>query len=170
MTIEYFIQVNNIQPADAIVVQKQKFGILDHYVIYLGKGGDGEHKFIANYTAGIRFLPYQKLLEFLMTYIPVRINKFIGDRMQRTFAVQRALSRLNENAYNLILNNCEHFKNFVHFGIEKSEQVEEFGGALAVGGLGIAAVGLATDNEGLAYAGLFTSILGLITLVASDNG
>lgn len=167
MSIDYFISANNLEPADAIVVQKQKFGILDHYVIYLGKGSDGEHKFIANYTAGVQFLPYWKLLEFLGSYMPVAINRFMGDRIQRSLAVQRALSRLNENAYSLILNNCEHFKNFVHFGIKKSEQVENFGGALAVGGAGAIAIGVAAENDRIVLAGLITSLFGL-AIAASE--
>jgi len=169
MTIHQFINANNLQPADAIVVKKQNFGILDHYVIYLGVGPDGEHKFIANFTEGIKFISYWKIIQFMETYMPVRINRFIGDHFQRTYAVQRALSRVNENSYNLILNNCEHFKNYVHHGVEKSEQVQDFGKALTVGGLGLAVAGAATEDKRLAVAGLFTTALGLLTIGLSER-
>lgn len=37
---------------------------------------------------------------------------------------ERALSRLSENNYNLVTNNCEHFATWCITGIERSEQVE----------------------------------------------
>lgn len=167
--INQFIQANNIRPADAIVVQKQKFGILDHYVIYLGVGGDGEHKFIANYSNGIRFLSYLLIFQYLRSYSPISINRFNGDDTQRQLAVSRALSRLNEDSYHLILNNCEHFKNYVQYGIEKSEQVEDFGKALAIGGIGLAVTGAATKNDRIATVGLFSAVLGLIAIGLSER-
>ncbi len=169
MIIDHFIQANNIRPADAIVVQKQKFGILDHYVIYLGVGSDGEHKFIANYTSGIRFLSYLLIFDYLRSYVPIKLNRFVGDDNQRQWAVTRALSRLNENSYHLILNNCEHFKNYVHYGVEKSEQVEGLGKALTIGGIGLAAAGAASKNDRVAAVGLFSTVLGLIAIGLSER-
>jgi hypothetical protein len=169
MTIDQFIHVYNIKPADAIVVKKEKFGILDHYVIYLGQDSYGEHKFIANYTKGIQFIEHCELVAFLQTYVPVRLNRFIGNEAQRIEAVRRALTRLNERAYNLILNNCEHFANWVQKGLPKSEQVEDVGKALALTGAGVGLVGLAAKNERVATFGLLTAALGLITLRLSDQ-
>ena len=37
---------------------------------------------------------------------------------------ERALSRLSENNYNLVTNNCEHFATWCVTGVERSEQVE----------------------------------------------
>ena len=122
MTIERFITTYNVKPADSIVVKKQFFGILDHYVIYLGKDIYGEHKFIANYTKGVRYIENRELSSFLKSYVPVRINRFVGNEQQRAYAVERANSRLNERSYNLILNNCEHFASFVQNGHSKSSQ------------------------------------------------
>ncbi|MBX7242934.1 MAG: hypothetical protein K1X92_14425, partial [Bacteroidia bacterium] len=99
MNIHHFIAANNIRPADAIVVKKEFFGILDHYVIYLGTDQKGEHKFIANYTEGIKMLPARKISTWLQKYIPVRINPFIGTEEQRKEAVKRALIRIDENSY-----------------------------------------------------------------------
>jgi hypothetical protein len=169
MNIQEFIAANNLQPADAVVVQKEKFGILDHYVIYLGQNGSGEHIFIANFTEGVKFITYWKILEFMNQYVPVRVNRFLGDYIQRNLAVQRALSRLNENSYNLILNNCEHFKNYVHHGVKKSEQVQEFGAALLVTGIGAAAVGAGAKKKEVTIAGLITAGLGLIAIGLSEQ-
>lgn len=159
----------NIRPADAIVVKKEKFGILDHYVIYLGIDSNGEHKFIANYTKGIQFITLSEIVSFLKTYIPVRINRFIGTELQRLSAVKRALSRLNERAYNLILNNCEHFKNWVHHGLGTSEQVEVAGKTLTAAGAGVGLIGIATKDDNLVMVGLITALIGAITWGASQQ-
>jgi len=168
MTIDQFIKAYNIKPADAIVVKKENFGILDHYVIYLGKDSHNEHKFIANYTKGVQFIQNMELIAFLKTYVPVRLNRFTGNEFQRTAAVRRALSRLNENAYNLILNNCEHFANWVQKGLHKSAQVEDIGKALTITGSGVGLIGLASEDEDVAIVGLLTAALGLLAIGLSD--
>jgi hypothetical protein len=169
MTIEQFITAYNVKPADAIVVKKEMFGIIDHYVIYLGKDNYGEHKFIANYIKGIQFIEHFELVTFLQSYVPVRLNKFIGNEIQRTAAVRRALERLNERAYNLILNNCEHFANWVQKGLPKSEQVEDVGKTLAITGASLGILGLASNDENAATFGLLTAALGLLTIELSDQ-
>ncbi len=169
MNIEHFITAYNVKPADAIVVKKEKFGILDHYVIYLGRDNFGEHKFIANYTKGIKFIEHWELIAFLQSYIPIRINKFVGDDFQRNAAVRRALQRLNEKDYNLILNNCEHFVNWVQKGIPKSEQVEDVCKTLAIAGAGLGLIGIASNDEKVVKAGLLTAALGLLVNSLNDQ-
>lgn len=169
MTINEFISSYNVRPADAIVVKKEAFGILDHYVIYLGIDNYGKHQFIANYTRGIQFIEDSELIAFLRSYIPVRLNRFLGNEIQRMSAVQRALSKLNENAYNLILNNCEHFANWVQKGLPKSGQVDDVGRALAITGAGIGFLGVASKNESAAVVGFLTAAIGLITMGLSDQ-
>jgi hypothetical protein len=164
MNIQHFIKANNIRPADAIVVKKEFFAILNHYVIYLGIDRKGEHKFIANYTDGIKILPVDQILRWLKTFIPVRINRFVGTEEQRELAIQRALSRKDEKAYNLILNNCEHFKNFVQWGKNHSEQVETAGELLLAGGAITTLVGIAKEDETVAGIGLLTLGLGLLAI------
>lgn len=166
MTIEQFIHAYQIQPADAIVVKKEELGILDHYVIYLGVDSLGEYKFIANYTKGIAFLSADEILNFLRLFVPVRLNRFIGSEYDRNMAVNRALTRLNENAYNLILNNCEHFANWVQKGLPKSDQVETFGQVLAMVGIGISILSKDTDSVG---AGLFMAGLGALLINSSQQ-
>ncbi len=46
---------------------------------------------------------------------------YIGD-----VAVNRAMSRLGENKYNLILNNCEHFATWCKTGVSESKQIKNF--------------------------------------------
>jgi len=169
MNIDFFIRNYGIQAADAIVVKKEKFGILDHYVIYMGKDNRGEHKFIANYTQGVKLLHYTEILHFLKSYIPVRINRFTGNPTQRQFAVNRALSKLNETAYHLILNNCEHFASWVQRGIADSKQVENTGKALAIAGVGVGIAGLAKSNGKMAGAGLLLLALGMAAVELSNQ-
>jgi hypothetical protein len=164
MTVDQFITAYEVKPADAIVVKKENFGILDHYVIYLGKDRHNEHKFIANYLDGIKFISVLELIKFLKTYVPVSINRFVGSELQRGAAVKRALSRLNEKAYHLILNNCEHFANWVQKGLPTSKQVEDFGKILALIGGGIGISGLLSKNKGAALIGTLIASLGLIMI------
>jgi hypothetical protein len=46
---------------------------------------------------------------------------YIGD-----VVVNRAMSRLGENKYNLIFNNCEHFATWCKTGVNESKQINDF--------------------------------------------
>lgn len=141
MTINQFIHTYAIKPADAIVMKKKLFGMVDHYVIYLGVY-DRQHTFVANYTKGVRRISNHELDQFLSYLQPTDIDRFPGPEYQRPNAVQRALSRVGERAYDYLANNCEHFKNWVHRGVHRSEQAENFkDGAKVVLGT-VAVVGL----------------------------
>lgn len=161
MTLDNFIYNNSIQKADAIKVAKS-YGLLTHYVIYLGReseytntglqggyryGGRNRHLFIANMTGGVKIIPEEEALEFLETYQPTGINRFRGNAYERDLAINRALSKLNGESYNLILNNCEHFANYVQKG-EASSGQSQAGvvlGLLAL--LGIGAMFLSGDDD-----------------------
>ena len=132
MILKQFIKTYNLKPADSIVLQKKFFGMVDHYAIYIGNH-NGEPQFIANYTKGVQLIDRNEMNKFLQLLIPVKIDRFSGNEMQRRNAVQRAISQLGKKAYSYLSNNCEHFKNWVHYGVPKSEQVEQFSKGLAVG-------------------------------------
>ena len=123
MTIHQYIFTYGLKPADAIVMKKKLFGMVDHYVIYLGVYNN-EHKFVANYSSGVQVISHFELRKFLQYLSPSKIERYPGPEHLRSNAVQRALSRINEKAYDYLGNNCEHFKNWVHRGVHKSEQVE----------------------------------------------
>lgn len=137
--IDYFVKVNNLQPADVILVKKLPTKLLNHYIVYLGKDY-GRHVFMANTFSGIRILHYPQLMKELQTFQPEKIEKFAGNEFDRREAVTRALARKDENSYDLILNNCEHFKNWVQKGVHESKQVKNLGN---VAGLGLLLFGLA---------------------------
>lgn len=141
MNLNQFINHYRIKPADAIVMRKKFLGMVDHYVIYVGIFNN-KHRFVANYTKGVRDISDQELNDFLQILEPTKIDRFPGHESQRIYAVRRALSRVGEKAYNYLSNNCEHFKNWVHNGNHKSEQVESAAKAAIVGLGAIAVVGL----------------------------
>ena len=132
MTINQFIRTNSIRPADAIVMQKKFFGMVDHYAIYIGYY-NGEPQFVANYTKGVQVIDREKMSNFLQVLVPVKIDRFKGSEYQRKIAVKRALSQRGKKAYSYIHNNCEHFKNWVQTGKPRSEQIEKVTNGLAVG-------------------------------------
>lgn len=173
MTLNRFIENNGIRQADAIIVKKEKLGLFDHYVIFLGfDRQSGEPVFVANYSDGVRVLSIHILLQFLQTYKPVSIRRFNGTNEERAYAVKRAKSDLrtrSTQAYHLIKNNCEHFANYVQKGIRESGQVKDFGKATAVGGIGLTIAGAATKNQNLVMGGLVLTLLGGIVTALGEE-
>ena len=110
MTINQFIRTNSIRPADAIVLQKKLFGMVDHYAIYIGYY-NGEPQFVANYTKGVQVIAREEMSNFLRVLVPVKVDRFKGSKYQRKVAVKRTISQIGKKAYSYIHNNCEHFKN-----------------------------------------------------------
>lgn len=165
MTLDQFIQKNNLQAGDAVVVKKDVIGLLDHYLIYLGHYY-GEHKFIANYTQGTKILSYSELNNFSQYLLPTRIRRFIGNKIQRNAAVERALSRSDQNSYHLLLNNCEHYANYVQHGKDFSHQTSLFGAGMTVTGLAVAASSKTDTGKGVGTA---MAIFGLLTLMIDNT-
>lgn len=168
MTIDQFIQTYNIREADAIIMQKKLFGMVDHYVIYLGVH-DNQHTFVANYTKGIQVISNSELQKFLQMLVPKNIDRYPGPESERYLAVQRAISRIGEKAYNYVSNNCEHFKNWVHRGRPSSEQVDNAADALMVAGAGLAIGGAAAKSEKAALWGIGIGALGLLIKAIENN-
>lgn len=161
MKISEFVNMYNLQPADAINVKKDFYGLLNHYLVYLGQDYWGEHIFMANYTKGTRVLSKEDLMQFASYMHPVRISRFLGSEFEREQAVERALELKDEDSYHLILNNCEHFKNHVQLNKKSSDQTKVFGAGLAATGIVTAAT---SKSDGGKAAGMIMAGLGLLTL------
>lgn len=148
MTIHQFITRYNLKPADAIVLRKKIFGMVDHYVIYIGVY-ENQHTFVANYTKGVKVIPNSELNQFLDVLVPTNIDRFPGHEAHRPNAVNRAISRINEKAYDYLENNCEHFKNWVHRGVHKSQQADNFkeGAVVALGTVAVVGLLAAIFNQ-----------------------
>lgn len=116
--------------ADHLQVPRQH-GLFNHHGIDLGDGT------VAHYLEG-RAILRSPLEEFsrgqplsVVTYNP-------DDCSTPRVTLRRAMSRLGEQNYNLLFNNCEHFAHWCKTGRHRSEQVENW---LHTGSLGALALG-----------------------------
>ncbi|MFN8208954.1 MAG: lecithin retinol acyltransferase family protein [Bacteroidales bacterium] len=167
MTLAKFIQVNKLQQADAIVLRKKLLGMVDHYAIYLGYRGS-QPIFVANYRDGVKVVSLNEMRQLLLTLKPTEIDRFPGPESQRKFAVNRAISRIGEQAYNYLTNNCEHFKNWVHFGENRSKQVDQVGNISMGLGVGIAVAAIASRNPKVGLVAVGLLLLGVILKDAAE--
>ena len=162
MNIKSFVVQNGLRPADAIVLRKKFMGMFSHFAIYLGDDDFGNPKFSANFTKGVKLLPNREINEQIKVYKPERIERFKGNNYQRTSAIERACSRIGENAYDFLSNNCEHYKNWVHYGKEISDQVDNVGaGSLAIGTT-MAIGGLLSENSRVRNQGIGLLLFGAL--------
>lgn len=166
MRVSEFVSMYNLRPADAIAVKKNSFGLLNHYLVYLGQDYLGEHIFMANYTKGTRVLSREEIMKFASYMHPVKVSRFKGGEIEREQAIDRAFELKDEDSYNLILNNCEHFKNHVQLSEKYSEQTKVFGAGLAAAGIVTAAT---SKSQGGKTAGIILAGLGLLTLFLDSN-
>jgi len=168
MKINEFVFENRLKPADAIVLRKKFMGMVDHFAIYMGKDSNGP-KFVANFTKGIQIIPEEEINTQLEKYVPERIDRFEGNISERKFAIKRAEERINENSYGLFSNNCEHFKNWVHFGKQISEQVDNAGTVLSITGTTLAVGGLLGSNKKARNWGIGLLATGLLLKSFSER-
>ena len=89
---------------------------------------------------GIKKAIIQETLQEYMRREEVKSNKIKKGKMFwiKPFTpdevVQRALSKVGEDAYNLAMSNCEHFAKWCKYGQFSSTQAEAVGSAAGVGG------------------------------------
>jgi len=126
MSVNTIITQNNLQQADAVVLRKKILGMVDHFAIFVGYRGNNPI-FVANYKDGVQEVSNNEMTVILKTLQPKAIERFEGNHIERTNAVKRAMSRVGERAYSYVGNNCEHFKNWVHSGEHRSQQVNKAG-------------------------------------------
>lgn len=158
MGIREFIFKNNLRVADALEVACPDIGFPKHYAVYLGYD-NGVPRFIANTTGGVQLLDNSQLSEFVKEFEVTHIERFAGDSHQRKNAARRALSRIGEKAYSLVFNNCEHFKNWVLHGEDKSRQVITFGATAATASAGLIVLGNTLDSKSVKKTGLVIGLL-----------
>lgn len=168
MTIPQFVIANDLKQADAIILRKKLLGMVDHYAIFLGYR-DSAPVFVANYRDGVKEVSVKELSSILHTYQPEKIDRFPGTEVERSIAVNRALSRIGERAYSYITNNCEHFKNWVHHGENRSEQVKNAGNVSI--GLAAAAgvLAISTKNQKFTIAAMSLLLIGLLFREAAKD-
>jgi len=167
---EHFVINNSLRPGDAIMLKKKFFGMFDHFTVYLGREEyTNRPVFAANYTNGVTILTDKEVNHFLQTLEPTKIDRFNGTNHQRDLAVQRAFTYKDSKNYNLIFNNCEHYKNFVQIGRKYSRQVNTASNTLLLSGGTAVVAGLASKNSKVAGWGLFALALGALAKLAADQ-
>ncbi len=101
--------------ADHLQVPRQH-GLFQHHGIDLGDGT------VAHYLEGKEILR-SSITVFASNQIISIINH--DQCSKRGVTLRRAMSRIGEQRYNLLFNNCEHFANWCKTGSHQSLQVEE---------------------------------------------
>ena len=116
--------------ADHLQVPRQH-GLFNHHGIDLGDGT------VAHYLEGRAIL--RSPLEEFSRGQPLSVVAYNpNDCSTPRVTLRRAMSRLGEQNYNLLFNNCEHFAHWCKTGRHRSEQVENW---LHTGSLGALALG-----------------------------
>lgn len=165
--INQLIRNTGLQKVDAIVMKKRFIGMVDHYVLFMGMRNNTP-VFVANYSSGVKEVPYNDMVTYLQMLEPTEILYFKGTKYEREEAEIRAKSRIGERAYDYISNNCEHFVNWVHSGKSYSKQVSSAGDLFLAGGAVAALGGLANKNETATYVGLGALLLGALLKYAGN--
>ncbi len=110
-----------IQPGAHLVINNLLY---QHHGLYLGDGlvmhyaGMGNHSldFSNSHIQTIELKAF--IADAQLSIRPHKPHAFATDKI-----IQRAYSRLGEDEYNLITNNCEHFVNWCIYGKSESQQV-----------------------------------------------
>lgn len=96
-------------------------GIYDHHGIYIG-GGKVIH--YSGLSDGLRAGPIEVTsLDHFSSGSDIIVREHKNAKFSGKRAIERAISRVGENDYDLHSNNCEHFCNWVIHGKSRSSQV-----------------------------------------------
>ncbi|WP_088043628.1 lecithin retinol acyltransferase family protein [Bacillus sp. EAC] len=113
LELEY--DVLDLSRGDHIVVRR---GVYTHHGIYLG-----DQKVIHYRNKGVKVEDIKVFKKYCRVF-KVLIRKENSPLLYPIETViNRAMERINENEYNLITNNCDHFANWCRNGSEKSKGI-----------------------------------------------
>lgn len=152
-----------LQRADVLVIKDRNFDLLDHYLVYIGNG-----QFIANMSGGIRLMSIRDFKNFENRFYPVRLRKFIGDEVQRAWALQRAQECLQPK-YSLLYSNCEHFANYVQTGKRQSLQSTKASIALIAAGTFATNENKSEPVQVIGALSILAGVLGLLNEAFVDD-
>jgi hypothetical protein len=106
-----------------------------HHGLYVGNGR------IIHYPGLIRGLRRRAVEEVSLAEFargrPVAVRTDSSTRFDREDVVRRARSRLGENRYHIIRNNCEHFCEWCLSGVSRSRQLESLRGRVGAAAIAI---------------------------------
>lgn len=96
-------------------------GVYDHHGIYIGRGKVIHYSGLSD---GLSAGPIEKTtLEVFASGSSYSLRLHPDAKYSGKEVVERAVSRLGEDSYDLHANNCEHFCNWVIYGSSRSSQV-----------------------------------------------
>ena len=155
------VPINRTRPARA---QTQRRRGYMHHGIYVGRG------MVVHYAGLSRFLRSGPVEEVTMSRFskgrPVRTVQYSESKYSPQEIVRRARSRLGENDYQVLRNNCEHFCNWCISGRSHSTQVE----SLAASALSALVIAVERAKRLLLVLGNLPATAGRVTsLFARDE-
>ncbi|WP_349618278.1 lecithin retinol acyltransferase family protein [Azotobacter salinestris] len=131
-----------------------------HHGVYVGSGLVVHYAGYANgFVSGSRKVE-RIALEAFSAGEPVQVRQCASRPFSRGQVVARALSRLGEDEYHLLLRNCEHFATWCCTGEESSEQVRSAVSQAAAAGATSAGVALVRSSAGSSLAQTAARIAG----------
>jgi len=103
------------------LITPRYFGAYTHQGIYIG-GGDVIHYsgLSSSFESGEIEI---SSLEYFANDNPVNVVHYTNREYTRKQSVERSRSRLGEDWYNIVFNNCEHFVTWCIMGKHRSKQV-----------------------------------------------
>jgi hypothetical protein len=115
-----YSQRYHLQPGDKIVKGMYATGTIKHFAIFLRDINGGEWIAENHKEIGVQLVP----ADYFFSTMPAvfYIEQFAGSEQQRKEMVKRALS-LQGTPYSLFSFNCEHYANYVQYGIAESHQI-----------------------------------------------
>lgn len=154
---------------DHLVVNK---GLYTHHGIYLGKDKVIHYAGLSNDPSADGSRIQTTFLQNFSQGRKVRIRRHDKALYKGDEVVERAFSRLGENKYNLVFNNCEHFVNWCFEGINFSNQVNNavLGSATSITASQLARSKLAGKTAQVALASGLGSGLATNTAVIGTSG
>jgi lecithin:retinol acyltransferase len=106
-----------------------------HHGLYVGQGR------VVHYPGLIRGLRRRAVEEVSLAEFargrPVAVRTDSRTRFDREDVVRRARSRLGENRYHIIRNNCEHFCEWCLTGVSRSRQLESLLGRVGAAAIAV---------------------------------
>ena len=142
--ITKFIEANQLQKGDVIIVENLGFGLQSQFVPFLGYDAYRQPMLAADTEYGVRFLNRWEIQQFFQELNPQRIKRFQGSDTERNEVVQIARENLNEDTFNLVLNWTENGRNKSSAG---GSGGWGWGAAIAALGIGLLIWGLTRDND-----------------------
>jgi hypothetical protein len=151
--INEIIKKLRLAPFDGVVLISKSGGIKKHYALCAGYDEMREPVFVANTTKGISIISLNKAQEYLNEMNIIKVMRYKGNKELAQKRLMNLFKNRHKYSYNLLFNNCEHFFNYIWYGVPKSQQVENAAIGGMIGGALLAVTGKA-PAPGAIIAGL----------------